>query len=68
LARQTNGETTQRLIGWRENPIKGKDPQKPRFGHFAVPTAPWILAGDFLVAENLDGLVFRERRLGAFPL
>jgi hypothetical protein len=62
------GETALRLISWRENPVEGKDAQKPRFRNFTVPTAPRILAGDFLVAENLYGLVFRERRLGAFPL
>ena len=57
-----------RSIYGREDPIERQNPQKPRFRHLSVPAASRAVAGNFLFAEDLHRLVFRERRLGALPL
>jgi hypothetical protein len=52
----------------RKDPIEGQNSQKPGLGHLAVPAAPGAIADNFLFAEDLHRVVFRERRLGALPL
>jgi len=57
-----------RSIDRRKDPIEGQDTQKPGFRNLAVPAATRAIADNFLFAEDLHRVVFRERRLGALSL
>ena len=56
------------LVRWRKYPIEGQNSQKPGLRYFSVPAASRAVAGNFLFAEHLHRVVFRERRPGALPL
>jgi hypothetical protein len=57
-----------RSIRRRKDPIEWQNSQQPGFRYFSMPAASRIFAGNFLFAENLHGLVFREPGLGVLPL
>jgi hypothetical protein len=52
----------------RKDPIKRQNPQQPGLRNFPVPAASRVLAGNFHLAEDFHGVVFRERGFGALPL
>ena len=57
-----------RLIRGGKDPIKGQNSQQPGMGYLALPATSRIFAGDFHFAEDLHGLVLRERGLRALAL
>ena len=61
-------DTIIRLSCRGKDPIEGQDSQEPRFGCFASPAASGAFAGNFFLAENFHGFIFRECRFGTFSL